>query len=179
MTPQKKIEDIALCLGRPWKFSRLGESSNWRFEIIDGCGRGLYLRLERDRLKIGGMFPRQKASPWRNDYKEIGVSIHRPAKDIAADIMRRLMPGYLKSYEVALLRYAQEQEKENHIALIAQSIVKVIGGHIPDHSRASKTVYFENGTAEIWFSGDINLSLRKLSVQQVIRIVSILKKDEL
>ena len=45
MTPQAKVEQIALYLGKPWKYSRLGEPSNWRFEIIDGCGRGLYLRL--------------------------------------------------------------------------------------------------------------------------------------
>ena len=103
MKPQAKIEEIALYLGKPWKFSRLGEPSKWRFEIIDGCGRGLYFTLYGDKFKIGGMFPRQKSSPWRDDYKEIGASVERPAKDIAADIMRRLMPHYLKSYESALL----------------------------------------------------------------------------
>ena len=106
------------------------------------------------------------------------MSITRPAKDIAADIMRRLMPHYLKAYENALLRYAEEQEKENHLHLIAASIVKVTQGRVPDHSRARKTVYFEKGTAEIWSSGDINLQLPRLSVEEVIRIVSILREDE-
>jgi len=174
--PCAKVEEIALYLGKPWKFSRLGEPSNWRFEIIDGCGRGIYLRLYGDKFKIGGMFPRHKTSAWHDDYKEIGVSMDRPAKDIAADIMRRLIPHYLKAYEAALLRHKEEQVKEASLNLIAQSIVQVTGGRIPDHSRARKTVYFDKGTAEIWSSGDINLELQRLSVEQVIRIVSILKE---
>ncbi len=154
MTPQAKVEEIALYLGKPWKYSRLGEPSNWRFEIIDGCGRGLYFRLEKDRFKIGGCFPRQKCRAWHEDYKDIGVSAARPAKDIVADIKRRLIPHYLKAYEAALLRYNENQEKEAHLNLIAQSIVTVSQGRIADQSRARKTIYFDQGTAEIWSSGD-------------------------
>ena len=177
MTPQAKVEEIALYLGKPWKYSRLGEPSNWRFEIIDGCGRGLYFRLEKDRFKIGGMFPRQKCRAWHEDYKDIGVSAERSAKDIAADIKRRLISHYLKAYEAALLRYNEEQEKEVHLNLIVQSLVRISQGRILDHSRARKTVYFEHGMAEIWSSGDVTLNLSRLSVAQVIRIVSLLKND--
>lgn len=176
MKPQAKVEEIALYLGKPWKFSRLGEESLWRFEIIDGYGRGLYFRLDGNKFKIGGMFPRQKCSAWWDDYKDIGVSVERSAKDIAADIMRRLIPHYLKSYDAALLRYKDEKEKETRLNLIAQSIVQVTGGRVPDHSRARKTVYFDKGTAEIWSSGDINLNLQRLSIEQVIRVVSILRE---
>ena len=177
MTPQAKVEEIALYLGKPWKYSRLGEPSNWRFEIIDGCGRGLYFRLEQERFKIGGMFPRQKCRAWHEDYKDIGVSVTRSAKDIASDIKRRLIPHYLKAYEAALLRYEEEQEKEAHLNLIAQSIVTVSQGRIADQSRARKTIYFDQGTAEIWSSGDINLNLNRLSIEQVIQIVSLLHND--
>ena len=69
--PQAKVEEIALYLGKPWKFSRLGEASNWRYEIIDGGGRGLYFRLDGDKFKIGGVFPRYKTSAWRDEYKVI------------------------------------------------------------------------------------------------------------
>tara|TARA_R110002072_G_scaffold7604_4_gene41191 strand:- start:4817 stop:5314 length:498 start_codon:yes stop_codon:yes gene_type:complete len=164
MTPQAKVEEIALYLGEP---------SQWRFEIIDGCGRGLYFRVEKERFKIGGIFPRQKCRAGHEDYKDIGVSAARSAKDIAADIKRRLIPHYLKAYESALLRYNDEQEKEAHLNLIAQSVVMVSQGRILDHSRARKTIYFENGTAEIWSSGNINLN--RLSIEQVLQIVAMLK----
>jgi len=72
MTHQAKSEEISLYMGKPWKFSRL-EPSNWRFEIIDGLGRGFILRPEKDRLKICGMFPRHKCTPYSADYQTIGV----------------------------------------------------------------------------------------------------------
>ncbi|MGH1379197.1 MAG: hypothetical protein ACRBB3_10295 [Alphaproteobacteria bacterium] len=179
MTPQAKVEEIALYLGKPWKYSRLGEPSKWRFEIIDGCGRGLYFRLEKERFKIGGMFPRKKCIAYRNDYKEISVNLHRCAKSITADIARRLLPDYLEAYDNALLRYSEERQKAEHLNLIAHTIAQVAQGRISDHSRARKTVYFENGTAEIWSSGDINLELNRLSITQVIRIVSLLKEENI
>lgn len=179
MTPQTKVEEIALYLGKPWKYSRLGEPSQWRFEIIDGCGRGLYFRLEKERFKIGGMFPRKKCIAYRNEYKEVSVNLHRCAKSIAADISRRLLPDYLKSYETALLRYSEERQKTENLNLIAHTIAQVAQGRTSDHSRARKTVYFENGTAEIWSSGDINLELNRLSITQVIRIVSLLKEENI
>lgn len=46
MTPRSQVELIALYLGKPWKFLRLGEPTDWRFEIIDGTGRGLYFRKD-------------------------------------------------------------------------------------------------------------------------------------
>ncbi len=48
------IEQVALYLGRPWKVNHLREQSNWRYEIIDGQGRGLFFRY--DTLIIDKMF---------------------------------------------------------------------------------------------------------------------------
>ncbi len=178
MTHQGKIEEIALYMGKPWKFSRL-EPSNWRFEIIDGMGRGFILRPEKDRLKICGMFPRHKCTACSADYKTIGVSIKRHSKDIAAEIQRRLLPDYLKSYEAALLRYTQEQEKNEHLRLIAHTIAHVAHGRIAEQSRAHKTVYFEHGEAQIWSGGEVTLHLKRLSVTQALRIIGLLKDDQL
>ena len=37
------IEQIALYLGRPWKFNALEQESCWQRQIIDGQGRGLII----------------------------------------------------------------------------------------------------------------------------------------
>lgn len=177
MTHQAKIEEIALHMGKPWKFSRL-EPSNWRFEIIDGMGRGFILRPEKDRFKICGMFPRHKCLSHSADYQTIGVSVARHSKDIAADIKRRLLPDYLKSYEAALLRYTQEHEKNEHLRLIAHTIAHVAQGRIAEQNRAQKTVYFEHGEGQIWSSGDITLNLKRLSVTQALRIIGLLNDDQ-
>lgn len=175
MTHQAKIEEIAFYMGKPWKYSRL-EPSNWRFEIIDGSGRGFVLRPEKDRLKICGMFPCHKCTPYSADYQTIGVSMNRRSKDIAAEIKRRLLPHYLKSYETALLRRADEEQKDQHLCLIAESILKVSHGRIAEQNRAQKTVYFEHGEAQIWSSGDITLNLKRLSVTQALRIIGVLNE---
>ena len=97
--PRAKVEEITLYLGKPWKFNRLCEPSDWRFEIIDGSGRVLFFRVDGQKFKVGGHFPRGKTSPWREDHKLIGVSVARSAKDIAVDISRRLIPHYLEAYD--------------------------------------------------------------------------------
>ncbi len=176
MTHHAKIEEISLYMGKPWKFSRL-EPSNWRFEIIDGMGRGFILRPEKDRLKICGMFPRHKCTACSADYKTIGVNMARPSKDIAAEIKRRLLPDYLKSYEAALLRRAEEQAQKENLHLLTQAIVKVSNGRMTDQSRAQKTVYFEHGEAQIWSGGEVTLSLKRLSVTQALRIIGALNDD--
>lgn len=176
MTHQAKMEEIALYLGKPWKYSRL-EPSNWRFEIIDGMGRGFILRPDKGRLKISGMFPRHKCTVYSSDYQTIGVSMARHSKGIAAEIKRRLLPDYLKSYETALLRYAEERQKDEHLRLLAESILKVSQGRIAGQNRAQKTVYFEHGEAQIWLSGDITLNLKRLSVTQASRIIGVLNEE--
>jgi len=178
MTHQAKIEEIALHMGKPWKFSRL-EPSNWRFEIIDGMGRGFILRPEKDRLKICGIFPRHKCTAYSSDYQTIGVSMARHSKDIAAEIKRRLLPYYLKSYEAALLRRAEEQAQNENLHLLTQAIVKVSSGRMRDQSHAQKTIYFEHGEAQIWSSGDVTLNLKKLSVTQALRIIGLLNDEQL
>ena len=175
-TPRAKVEEIALYLGKPWKFNRLGEPFDGWFEVIDGSGRSLCFRVDDRKFKISGHFPRGKTSPWHDDYQTIGVSIARPAKGIATDIMRRLMPDYLNAYDRAATRYQEEWQKENRLSLMAQTLMKVTGGRLADNSRAARTVYFNKGEAELWSDEEITLTLRKLSIEQAIKISAIVKE---
>jgi len=169
-----QIEQIALYLGKPWKVNRLRELSNWSMEIIDGAGRGLHFRVDSQKFSISGLFPRCKTSTCHEDYTTIGVSITHPAKDIAADIMRRLMPHYLGAYDKAVIRYAQEQERQQRLTHIAQSLATVTGGRISEHGRGVRTVYFEHATAEIRSDETITMDLHRLSIEQAIRIAAIM-----
>ena len=125
--------------------------------------------------KLGGVFRAKNAVRGTKIIKILVLVLHGQQKTLHQTLKRRLIPHYLKAYEAALLRHNEEQEKEAHLNLIAQSIVTVTQGRIADHSRARKTVYFENGTAEIWSSGDINLNLNRLPIEKVIQIVAMLK----
>ena len=174
------IEQVALYLGPPWKFNRLGEPSSWRYDIIDGTGRGLWFRHDshKDRFEISGQFPRTKTNPHSNDYKTISVSAARPPKDIAGDISRRLIPHYLEAYERAAARFQEEQERKAQLSLIAQAIIKVTGGRLAGHGRSGRTVYFDHGEAEIWSTGAITLQLRSLSADRAIQLAALFTQQK-
>lgn len=171
------IEQVALYLGAPWKFNRLDEPCDWRFEVIDGSGRGLFFLVshQKKQFRISGQFSRTTTRAYGNDYKTIGVSLKRPAKDIAEDITRRLLPHYLETFEVAKTRYAEECAKEQTLDLIAQSLVKVTGGRITSYSGSGqKTVYFKDGEAQIYgCSQEVTLTLRSLSAEQAVKIAAL------
>ena len=101
--------------------------------------------------------------------------MHRPGKDIAADISRRLLPHYLKAYERAIEQCNEEKAQEERLWLIVQAIKKVSRGWFNDHNRSNRTVYFENGEAQIRYAEKVDLKLYDLSVEQAIRVASILK----
>ena len=169
------VEQVALYLGSPWKFNRRGEDATWRLEIIDGMGRGLWFRFDshKDRFDICGRFPGKKTAPIREDHKSIGVSAARPAKDIARDIRRRLLPHYSEAYDRAVARYRDNQKREEHLTFIAEAVTKVTNGRLASQNeRGRRTVYFDHGEAHIWSSGDVHLELRALSADKAIQIAA-------
>lgn len=173
---QATIEQVALYLGNPWKYDRRDETSNWRYDIIDGTGRGLYFWLEngKSRFKISGHFPSNKTSRYGSDYKSIGVSTTRPPKEIAADITRRLLPHYFDAFEKAKSRFCEERQQEQETELSAKSLAQVTGGYIAPHSgSAQQTVYFKGGEAQIYgYSQEVNLKLSNLTAEQAIKIAA-------
>ncbi len=121
------IEQIALYLGRPWKFNALEQDSCWQRHIIDGQGRGLIISKEynQPKFKISGRFDKRITDPHHSEFCSIGVSINRQPKAIAADIERRLLPQYLKAFDTARSRYFENQQKAELLNAVAQSFLKV------------------------------------------------------
>ena len=172
-----QIEKIALFLGQPWKVSRLS-GTDWRHDIIDGTGRELFFRVEKDKFKIMGCFPRDRCKAHHSDYLSIGVSMNRPAQDIAADIKRRLLPHYLERYPVTVQRFKDHKAKEEHIDLITQTVRRVTGGYLSYHGSGARTLHFEEGSAEIWSDCRIDLNLRKMTVDQAIAVMAALQNSQ-
>ena len=171
------VQQVALYLGKPWKFSHLGEPSDWRYEITDGTGHVLNFHVNsyqhKGKLRVSGNFPRSRTAPYRTDYKTIGISISRPPRDIAADITRRLIPQYLAAYDRAEEAYKEQHQKAENIKLIAEAIIRVTGGRVHTNGHSTRTVYFDHGEAEIWSGGDITLRLSSLSPDMAIKLAAL------
>ena len=169
-----KIEEIALYLGAPWRFNRLGESSKYHLEIIDGAGRVLFFRTQRKKFQISGHFPANRTIVHRKEYKTIGVSVERSAKHIAADIQRRLLPHYAESYESAKKRYIERKSQEQKLDHIAQALNRLGKGKIDLYGRGSRTIYFDRGHADLWSDETISMSLNNLSAEKAIQIIALM-----
>ena len=174
-SPALIIEQVALYLGSPWKVNHTREPSNYVFEIIDGTGKGLFFRIDKDRFQISGLFPRHKTSAYRSHYQSIGVSMHRPPKDLAADIRRRLLPNYLTAWEEAAQAYKDEQQKAQHLDFMAQALQKVSNGRLGPDRSYDRTVYFKKGKAQLLPDQRVMLELRDLSIEQAIQVIGLLQ----
>lgn len=174
-SPRILVEQIALYLGKPWKFNFQGEPSSWRYEIIDGMGKTLFFTTNKSRFRISGHFPANHTRAYSKHYKSITVSMERSPKDIAGDIFRRLIPDYLKAYAEAQTIYQEEKSRQEHITLIANLIQKASQGRILDQTQSNAKVYFKKGNAQIWRDEKISLALNNLTVEEAIKILSLLQ----
>ncbi len=178
MNYQAKIEEIALYLGHPWKFNRLNGFSKYHWSVIDGSGRGLSFYLRGDNLTVFGNFPPNKTLSLQKNYKTIGVSVSRPAKAIAADIEKRLIPHYRNAFERAKAEHARQEKERETLQQIVDVLVKFSGGRDLRPARMPRTVSFDNGRVNLWSDHKINLELRKVSIDQVFQIIAILQNKK-
>ncbi len=169
------VQKVALYLGPPWKYNTL-EKSDWRFEVIGERGQKLIFRQDKDRFKVFGASPKGVQHHHCGGFKSIGVNAKRPPKDIAADITRRLLPGYFKAFENALERHKAEQAKEQTLDYIERAFCKVTGGRKGYGGRSGRAVYFDDGEADFWGDQRIDLKLRDLNPEQAIKIAAYFQK---
>ena len=168
----KKVQDIAADLGKPWKFNHLYESS-WGFEIIDGTGRCLFLRIDGNKFRISGLFPSHKTYHSDNRHS-IGVSYSRPSHDIALDIKRRLLSDYLEGYEKASQSYKDAQQKKANKQHMLNALCTVSGGKF--YNREKERVYFKYGQVELWADDLVRLELNRIPMDIAIRILGIISE---
>lgn len=175
---QAIIEQVALYLGRPWKFNHLEQESCWQRQIVDGQGRALIIsrQYNSERFKISGKFDRLFTEPLHSDYNSIGISFTRHPKVIAADIQRRLLPNYLEAYNHARQRYIETQAKLERINNVTHLLSKASNGRIISDGAIQKRICFTNGEMTLYgYSEEISLSLHSLSVEDVIKMLAVLK----
>lgn len=168
------VQEVALYLGQPWKYNFLKYQSEreWRAEIIDGTGKGLFFYYdEKGRFEISGQFPRDRTR--YASCGKIGVSTHRTAKSIAQDIERRLLPDYHEAYEKGQKLYLAEQEKEQQRLFKIQSVATALRGTPgKDHYYSQDCVNFEGGSAVFNYRGSIELKMHNLTIAEAVQVAS-------
>ncbi|WP_298983103.1 hypothetical protein [uncultured Roseibium sp.] len=170
------IQQVALHLGKPWKFNHRAETVYNRYEIIDGGGGALVLVKDyrKARFSVHGRFPRATTSAFHRQCKSISFAANRAPKAIAADISRRFLPGYVAAFAEARQMLLQEQAEDEERTQIARLLAQVSKGREGYHSSnsANRTVYFSDGAAEVMSAQRVDLKLSSLSAAEAIRILA-------
>jgi len=123
----RTIDELLSILGPEWSLVEVMTEGYTGFRRLSHAeGYGLSLQWpERDRVSISGTWPVDNARhmhiPSAHDsgqYSRITVNATRPAKAIAAEITRRLLPAYLPVY--ARMK-AQAERANEYAALTART----------------------------------------------------------
>lgn len=164
------------------------EESSWRPAVSGkkADGTGLSFEEEGGRIWITGENPDGKyVKVYDTDHKEvenvkISVKSEKSSQQIAADIKRRLLPDYLRRFELAKKKIAEEEAYKN---LVIQNI-KTLTGKDPSEQeiRDGMVRYFglaEDGDAMIRVGGEwITLELRSINMDQAKKVMDLLRKKK-
>ena len=191
---RKLGEEVAALLG--WRLGSAAEGEGrwekWaRLERDDGSAVTLHLvTYPKTRLAISGIFPRDGQNG--GDYGPSGhgtdqrVTIHvgaeRPAKAVAGEITRRLLPAYLPQYAKALERKAADEEGRARADALADRLASVLGEKISDpHRNGERCVRLYRGEwygdVRIGHGGSVKIELSSLPAVIAERICAVLRPE--
>ncbi len=156
-----------------------GDHDTWRGQLLDGEGRGVFIRHDRKRLDISGKWPTSVSAPYETLH--ITAADDKPAVKIAADIKRRFLPWYLE-------KFAEQQEKASKQAAYDAGIMatraELIGILGPDSvCNSARRLYGPSHTYfDIQGPDSIRLECRgnftKQAIKGIIRLLQQCDKEE-
>ena len=160
-------EDVAKELGPEWRLAAHDSEGGDRWAHVgreDDAAISLHIVTwpKPPRLSISGNFPRPVSG---GDYGPSGygedrrVTIHvglgRPAKAVAAEIRRRLLPTYVVQYAKSIERKAQDEDGRAKADALAAKLAAILGEKVSEPWRGGdRCVRLYRGD---WY-GDVTVS---------------------
>jgi hypothetical protein len=188
----KQLTAKADCSDEPWTFTTPEEDS-YSVHIDRADGAKLYMRMEHsvgydknDRVAIGGSlnigknraFVEVRENGKRVGTDEITVALSRGPEAIAKEIMRRLLPEYLRVLAVAQAKVKADAEYEakkvSNLRQLAKSIGKTLA-YTDEQLAERSSFYTDYGTVEA--SGSTAYLKLNLTIEQAEHILKYLAKE--
>ncbi|EBU7763813.1 hypothetical protein DK750_02970 [Salmonella enterica subsp. enterica serovar Rovaniemi] len=166
---EKLFTVVAHLLGGKWRVNQLTERTDViKMTSSEFSGLDLYVRQEKNRFVITGHV---KAHWSYNACSRCTVSTERPARQIASDIRRKILPdGYKWLVEANEYQAKKKAKKES------DNILKGVLGNLAKVSEG----YHHNNTFCFWDSNKISGSIEEICYDDYYRLkVNELTKDEL
>ena len=156
-------------------------------------GMKLYLNngyWDHSRITIIGSRPQQNngshfSVSWPDNLR-ITVAPTRPAKAVAKDIERRLLPQYREAFQKAAEDIAERQRQRTEAERIASMLAGILGCKVSENNGAGSDFQIHpcnlrSGYADIKvseYSNEVEINLRWISPELAERVCAVLKEEE-
>lgn len=128
------VAEVAVILGEPWSLDRDPARPRHRAYLCAPEGVELAFTLNGTRVAISGTYP---PDPWyRNPRHQIGISLTRGTRVIAAEVVRRLLPVYLPDLRVAQARSREHEDDMRERAALLARLQLLLPGSIAPQGHA-------------------------------------------
>lgn len=164
---------VTHCMGNSWRVNQLTE----RTDVIKltspaYSGLSLYVRRDSDRLVITGHVP----AHWSYcACSRCTVSVNRPARQIAADIMRKILPDGFKWLDEAREYQAKVKAKKESDAILKgllSNLVDVSEGYSHNHTFCFwETNKIDGSVEEDCYESYYRLKANRLTKDELIRVI--------
>lgn len=177
-----QLDGIAAALGGGWRHNRVIQSGychyltngNQKIQIMYVSGSS------KQKVNMSLVFAPYIAQQ-RDHNCSIGISINRSSKAIAADIKRRLLPGYAEHLQQAIEARKADQDKKEMDRFIIETFRKIIPLQTTgrDHYFGDSYSDLPKGTiTQNYHRGDeISLNIHNLTPEQACKILAIIQPD--
>ena len=175
-----------------WTY-REGEADKQDSADIDGPdGMGLYLNnghWDHSQITIIGSRPQQKNgnhfSVNRPGNLRITVTPTRPARAVAKDVERWLLPNYRKAFQKTVEEITERQRQRTEAECITNNLADILERKVSQNNSTSSDFYIHprnltNGHADIKvneYLNEVEINLRWISPDLAERVCSVLKQQ--
>lgn len=180
---------IAQHLGEPWK---AGTSEH---EIVNGQGAKLYLNFmdnRTERLSVGGGMHIGRNGAYETVYDpdtrervrppSITVAVSRGTETIAKEIKRRVIPEYLRIFELGTLQVQRQNDTTAKRQANIRKLAAATGAPVPDFKQHPDTDRFyigrRYGIVVVHYDGSAAFERLDVTMEEAEYILRYLKGEE-
>lgn len=177
-----QLDAIAAAMGKGWVHNKVQQTGYCHY-LTNGQQKIQFMYVSnsgRKKVSASVCFPYHTAK--NSHYCKIGLSINRHPRALAADIKRRLLPGYAENLQACIDEHHANKNKREMDHFIIETFKKII----PMQYQHGSGHYFGDSYGNLakgWLKqnlhrGDeITLELHCLNPEQVCQILALIKPD--
>jgi hypothetical protein len=175
---------LAARTGQPWRPSE-GDDYGRHFAAVElatdpECRITFNDTWSKGKLAVRGRYPRHAGTHYpdqREQAPTINIGAGKSPEQVAADVARRLLPAYLKSYAAGRQRLQESKDYDARRAALAADLAARCGEQAPSHTPHRFSTYRGEGayvrSCEAWADDTCTIELNHVAADLARRIIAL------